>query len=438
MQAKPTGTSGLLCASAPEPDQASQGPDWAVELAQAADPFKGAVVVVVDDNEANVVLLERILHKTGVEHVHPVTDPRQAVDRCLEVGADLVLLDLHMPYLDGFEVMARLHSVLPEDTYLPVIVLTGDSTAATRERALDAGAKDFLTKPFDRLEVVQRARNLLQTRALYQGIRRENRRLAAEVHRRAERQRREEEAHREQQARIRSILRDDALSTVFQPIADLQTGVTVGVEALTRFEAEPRRPPDVWFAEAAAAGLGVDLELAAARAAVARLPELPAGMLLSVNVSPVTALDPRLHETLTAGGIGPRVVLELTEHSRVADWRLLIENLDEMRRHGVRMAVDDAGAGYAGLQQIVSMRPEVIKLDIHLTRGVDEDPVRRALAASMVTFAADTGAVIIAEGIETAGELAALRELGVPWGQGYLLAHPGPLPAPAHIPLPTR
>ena len=133
---------------------------------------------------------------------------------------------------------------------------------------------------------------------------------------------------------------------------------------------------------------------------------------------------------------GSRIVLELTEHTRIDDYPALLEALDELRQHGVRIAVDDAGAGYAGLQQILGLRPDIIKLDVDLTRGIDTDPVRRALAACLVRFGEDTNSVIVAEGIETAAELETLRQLGVPWGQGYLLARPGPLPLPLSIPTP--
>jgi EAL domain-containing protein (putative c-di-GMP-specific phosphodiesterase class I) len=115
----------------------------------------------------------------------------------------------------------------------------------------------------------------------------------------------------------------------------------------------------------------------------------------------------------------------------VEDYDALVRALDGLRSQGVRVAVDDTGAGYAGLAHILRLRPDIIKLDIDLTRGIDADPVRRALAASLVAFGGDIGATITAEGIETGEELEALRTLGVTCGQGYYLARPGPLPLPA-------
>jgi EAL domain-containing protein (putative c-di-GMP-specific phosphodiesterase class I) len=388
-----------------------------------------ATVVVVDDVEANVVLLEKMLRLAGVTRIHGVTDPREAVRRCLDVQPDLVLLDLHMPHMDGVAVMEALRAALPDDALVPVLVLTADATREAKENALAAGAKDYLTKPFDRVEVVLRAQNLLETRGLYARLQGHAADLEAQVrHQAAKEQRRAAERRRRRQ-RIEQVLGSDALSMVFQPIVDLASGEVVGAEALARFACEPRRAPDEWFAEAAEVGLGVELELAAVRGGLAGLDHMPEGTYLSVNVSPTTATDPTL-TSVVARSPGSRVVLELTEHTRVEDYDVLLEALDGLRCQGVRVAVDDTGAGYAGLAHILGLSPDIIKLDIKLTRGLDADPVRRALAAALVTFGGEIGAEITAEGIETGGELEALRTLGVTCGQGYHLARPGPLPLP--------
>lgn len=388
-----------------------------------------ACVVIVDDEPGNVMLLERLLRASGIVQVHSVTDPREAVARCLEVGADLVLLDLHMPHLDGFAVLANLRSALPEDTFLPVVMLTADVTDETRERALGAGAKDFLTKPFDHTEVILRVANLLETRALYTQVQDHNLALQTELqHRRAEELRVASERRRRQE-RINQVLADDVVSMVFQPIADLQTGQIVGVEALARFDCEPQRPPNEWFDEAASIGMGPQLELAVLGAAFDRFGHLEPELFLSVNISPETALHPQLAELLDAVTTD-RVVLELTEHSRVEDYQPLVDSLRDLRGLGVRVAVDDAGAGYAGLRHILKLRPDILKLDLELTRGIDTDPARRALATAMVAFADELDANVIAEGIETLPELETLRALDVPTGQGYYIARPGQLPLP--------
>ena len=122
---------------------------------------------------------------------------------------------------------------------------------------------------------------------------------------------------------------------------------------------------------------------------------------------------------------------EHTEHTRVGDYDTLLVAPGRLRRRGVRIAVDDTGAGYAGFQHLLRLRPDILKLDITITRGIDADPARRSLAAALATFATEIGATIIAEGIEITGELTTLQRIGIPWGQGYHLARPGALPLPA-------
>lgn len=392
----------------------------------------GAIVLVVDDEPDNVRLLTQVLLRAGVGAVHSTCDPREAVRLVAEVHADLVLLDLHMPHLDGVQVMAELRTTVPVEEFLPVLVLTADVTPETRDRVLDAGAQDLLHKPFSVREVVLRVRNLLETRARYLVVQQRNTALVADLARASaeERRRTDEQACRRE--RIVRIIGERAFTTVLQPIADLATGDVVGAEALTRFVGPSPRTPDRWFREAADVGLGVELELAALEVALAHLARLPSTVSLSLNVSPATVVDERLVAVL-ADADARRLVLELTEHDQVADYEPLLASLHTLRGRGLRIAVDDTGAGYAGLGHLVRMRPEIIKLDIELTRGIDQDPLRHALGTALVSFARDVGATIVAEGIETAGELTTLRELGVPWGQGYLLARPAPGPVPLRL-----
>jgi EAL domain-containing protein (putative c-di-GMP-specific phosphodiesterase class I) len=234
--------------------------------------------------------------------------------------------------------------------------------------------------------------------------------------------------HRE--SRVRTTLARQALEIVFQPIVDLRTGGVAGAEALARFLLPPCRPPDVWFAEAAAVGLGVDLELAALRLALAQLDRLPAGLYLSLNASVETIMSEEFRDTVAAVPT-ERLVLELTEHTEVEDYARLEQSIEDLRSRGARLAVDDAGAGYSSFRHILNLHPEVIKLDIGLTRGIDGDPVRRALGSALLTFGADAyNASIVAEGIETEGEFKTLRDLGCRFGQGFYLGRPGRLKVP--------
>ncbi|HVL06639.1 MAG TPA: EAL domain-containing protein [Acidimicrobiales bacterium] len=392
-----------------------------------SDLLGSSRVMVIDDSPANVRLLRRLLGDAGVTAVEGFTDPQPALSRCKESLPDVLLLDLHMPGLDGFAVMDALRSIVPDDAFLPVLVLTADEDAVVKQRALSAGAKDFLTKPFDAIEVVLRVRNLLETKDLYSRLERHNARLQAELDAQQAAKRRLAEAFRESERRIEKVLAEDLVSMVFQPIVSLVDGRLVGVEALARFDAEPRRPPNEWFAEANAVGRGVDLELHAVRTALCQLDDLGFGAYMSVNASPAT-IGPGL-ATLLAQFPGNRIVLELTEHTIVGDYGALVEGLVRSRREGVRIAADDTGAGYSGLQHLLRLRPNVVKLDTGLTRNIDEDPVRRALASALVAFAAEIGAALVAEGVESVGELRSLRALGIPAAQGYRLARPGPMSA---------
>ena len=229
--------------------------------------------------------------------------------------------------------------------------------------------------------------------------------------------------------RIELALTGEGVSTVLQPIVDLHSGSVVGAEALTRFAFEPYRPPNVWFADAASIGLGVELELLAARLALAHLDQLASKIYLSINLSPA-AVRAAAAEGLFDGFDGGRIAVELTEHEEIDDYEGFVQALASFRARGIKIVIDDAGSGFASLRHILRISPDIIKLDISLTRDIDVDPARRALASALTVFARSTGARIVAEGIETAGEMAALTGLGIRYGQGYYLGKPGPLPLP--------
>lgn len=232
-------------------------------------------------------------------------------------------------------------------------------------------------------------------------------------------------------ARVSGLIAERGIQVVFQPIVDLISRRTIGYEALSRFPA-PDRSPLRWFDDASLAGLSAELEFASVRAALNQLDRLPADAYLSLNFSPSVLNElPRLDLDALAGRVPlERIVLEVTEQAPIDDYAKLGEALADIRRRGARLAIDDAGAGFASMRHIVSLRPDIIKLDISLIRDIDRDPSRRALAASIALFGAQTAASIVAEGIETEAELAALVELGIPYGQGYLLGRPAEMAAP--------
>ncbi|PPK93823.1 EAL domain-containing protein (putative c-di-GMP-specific phosphodiesterase class I) [Kineococcus xinjiangensis] len=241
-----------------------------------------------------------------------------------------------------------------------------------------------------------------------------------------ERHERRERERRERNAAVDACLAPGGLQVVVQPIVDLTTGSVAGVEALSRFPSWDGGSPADVFDAAHQVGRGNDLELAAIDAALRLLPDLPRDVYLSINAGPATVRDERLLGRVAREPRG-RIVMEITEHVQVSDYPPLLAALDRLAKLGVAVAVDDAGSGFASLQHVLTVSPQLIKLDVTLVRGVDTDPSRRALARAMVLFAEELGARLVAEGVETAAELLVLRELGVRYGQGFHLARPAPL-----------
>ena len=222
--------------------------------------------------------------------------------------------------------------------------------------------------------------------------------------------------HAEWLERIREVLRDESIETVFQPVFDLESGRPVALEALSRFPGDPSLTPDRWFAQAWEVGLGVPLELLAVRRAARALPQLPAGVGLSVNASPPTVTSDAFLPTFDSA---KRITVELTEHLQIQDYRSFAGALA-----GGQVAIDDFGAGYASLRHILRLRPEWIKLDISLTERIDENPVAHALASALASFAEEVGLQVVAEGIETEEELDALTDVGFRYGQGFYFGVP--------------
>jgi EAL domain-containing protein (putative c-di-GMP-specific phosphodiesterase class I) len=207
-----------------------------------------------------------------------------------------------------------------------------------------------------------------------------------------------------------------------QPIVALTDGLRVGAEALSRFPPEWVKPPDVVFAEAELIDMSVELELLAARSAVAYLPDISG--YLSINFSPETLLDERCLAFLEEVP-ADRIVIELSEHDSVQDYDLLAAALSPLRAKGMRLAIDDVGVGFSSLRHIVSSAPDVIKLDLSIIAGVATDQVLRTLARSLADFGHEIGTAIVAEGVETKEDAVALLDVGIDYGQGWYFGRPG-------------
>ena len=223
--------------------------------------------------------------------------------------------------------------------------------------------------------------------------------------------------------RIEAALGNRMLLTAFQPIRELPNGKVTGLEALARFVSNDGASADTWFREAAAIGLGTELEMAALQCALSAARDVPSHLFVAFNVSPAILARSRVTELLTASGLPlERIVIELTGRAGDSVWTDLIRILAPLRRAGLRIAVDGSGPGFTPAEHIRQLRPDIIKVDRTFIENIlgsrsPDDP-------AVIELAWEVGAVLAAEGIETEDELAAVMRAGMTVGQGYLLGRP--------------
>lgn len=233
------------------------------------------------------------------------------------------------------------------------------------------------------------------------------------------------EARDHRRVQVHAIIRDGAYDVFAQPILHLGSGDIKGYEALCRFHGAETLADKV-FDAAGDVGLRAELESTIMAAALEGGSVLAGDTYLSVNAAPETVLSEGFAELFHRRDLD-KTLLEMTEHQAVEDYSKLMAVLDPLREQGLRIAVDDAGTGYSGLLQILQLKPDIIKLDRALVTGLDTDPAKRSMAAAMVHYAGESGAVLLAEGVETEAEAETLRRLGVSHAQGYYFARPVPL-----------
>ena len=378
-------------------------------------------VLLADDEPAlRGALAELLAQEDALLLVGAAADADEAISLAEREQPDVALVDVKMPSGGGPRAAREIQRLSPGTR---VIALSAFEDRPTVLEMLRAGAVGYLvtgTAADEILGSIVRVHDggTSLSAEVIGGIVHE---LSSQL-RRQEIEREQREALR---GEIERFVEGEGVSMVFQPIVDLETGITVGVEALARFRSIPLRPPDAWFAEAVALELGVQLELATIRQALSALERIPEGAYLSLNTSHRAATSADL--LLVLAPVADRIVVEITEHEPVDDYDGLSVALAGLRAMGVRVAIDDAGAGFASLRHTLLLSPDIVKVDISLTRDIDADRGRRALASALISFAEEMEMTIVAEGIETEAELKALRELGVRYGQGYYLAEPGPL-----------
>jgi EAL domain-containing protein (putative c-di-GMP-specific phosphodiesterase class I)/CheY-like chemotaxis protein len=378
-------------------------------------------VMLADDEDLVLdAMSDLISSDPALDVVGTARDARQAVRLARIVAPDVALVDVRMP-AGGGAVATR--GIRRESPPTRVVAVSADADPEAVVAMLDAGASGYVGKDEPVEQILRAVHRAVDGRA---SIAISSAGLAVEhlVERGAGTSARERRAAAD---RIARVIDGPALEMVYQPIVRLSDGRVVGLEALARFRTTPRhRPPDAWFAEAASVGLLLELELAAIERALMELDRIPEGTFLSLNVSPEVMCSDELAPLLDP--VADRLVLEMTEGSPLRDHEQVREKLRPLRDRGARLAIDDVGAGYAGLARVVLLEPELMKLDRSVVAGASEDRRRRALIGRLVAFCGDVGIDMIAEGIEMPADLEVLRSLSVPFGQGFHLGRPGPLP----------
>jgi EAL domain-containing protein (putative c-di-GMP-specific phosphodiesterase class I)/ActR/RegA family two-component response regulator len=382
-------------------------------------------VIVAEDDPGMRAMLNALLDgDERIDLVASAADADEAIDAAREHQPDVCVVDVGMPGGGGPHAARGIRAACPAAR---LVALSGREDRETVVEMLRAGVSGYVVKGATAEEILDAIRRVgrgqrVLSHAVTSGV-------IDELSARLDRDERRDNRLRGIAKRIDAVLTEGLLSMVFQPICRLPAQRPVGFEALARFEHARAQGPDVWFAEAAEVGRLLELELTAVRSALATLPALSPSAFLAINVSPSTLCSPELLELVRDCGSGDRLVIEATEHAPISDYELAARALTSLRAAGVRLAVDDAGAGFASLRHIVRLGPEFIKVDGEITRQVATDRGQRALTKALIAFAQETEALIVAEGLETDDQIAAVHQLGVALGQGYGLGRPGPIHA---------
>jgi EAL domain-containing protein (putative c-di-GMP-specific phosphodiesterase class I) len=382
-------------------------------MADAERAVKGRVLMV-DDESALLEVWSEILADAGWE-VETASNGSKALEVLLQKSFDTILTDIDMPGLNGLQL---LRAIRARDLDVPVVLMTGNPRTETAIEAVEQGALRYLVKP---------VAAAVLTEAVEAAVR---------LHRMARLKREAlaylggESASPGDVAGLEAAFTRglQGLWMAYQPIVR-PDGHIFGHEALMRSELRALPSPGAMFDAAERLGRVHD-QGRVIRARAAASPNGPSGACLFVNVHALELTDADLYApTAPLSARASGVVLEVTERSsfeRVQDLRAKIKTLREL---GYRIAVDDLGAGYAGLTSFAALEPDVVKLDMALIRDVDREPIKQRLVGSMARLCRDLGILVVAEGVETAAEKDVLLDLGCDLMQGYLFGRPAPQPA---------
>lgn len=382
-------------------------------------------VLIADDAVSTRQGLVELLEDTSdLVCVAAVGDASSAIAEAGRYHPDVAVLDVLMPGGGGLGAALGIREVSPRTRLL---AYSAASDRASVVQMLRSGARGYLLKGAPAQDLLDGLRRCAEgATALSDGL---SDHLIAEMGEQGRAERAFSAAARARYERLSQLLRPGVSCPTYQPVVHLRTGGIAGYEALTDFTQEPSFSTEDIFREAHHVGLGVELELHTARLAVAgfraELARSP-HTYLAVNASPGLLYRPALLEVLSELP-ADRVIVEITEQRQYDSYDQLRETVCLVHERGLRVAVDDMGSGFAGLQRLVDVRPEIVKLDRALTGAIDTDPPRRALVTAMRQFADDMGITVVAEGIEREEQLVVLQDLGIDCGQGYLLGRPGHL-----------
>ena len=377
-----------------------------------------SVVLLVDDEPTITRGYARTLTSAGyiVDVAH---DGNEAAALFRAKAYDVIVSDISMPGMSGLQL---LRAVREHDLDVPVIIMTGLPAVQSAVEAMEYGALRYLIKPIEpsQLEdVVARAVRLHQMARV--------RREALEQYRAGGRQLGDRAGL---EARFASALA--SVWIAYQPIISWSRRSLFAYEALVRNEEPTLRSPGDLFDAAERLGRLHELGQAIRHRVSETIRDIPSTGLVFVNVHTADLADETLYAASSPlSQYASRVVLEITERAALDQVKDLMSRMAQLRTMGYRIAVDDLGAGYAGLTSFAQLEPEVVKVDMSLVRGVDSSPTKQKLLESIIGLCRDLKIQIIAEGIETEHERDTLIRLGGDLCQGYLFAHPGrPFPIP--------
>jgi EAL domain-containing protein (putative c-di-GMP-specific phosphodiesterase class I) len=392
------------------PRRANPAPAEAVPRRESEPALRA---LVVEDDPGVRAAVARILAGAGFS-VQVAEDGDEALQWLEQQGYEVILSDINMPKADGMTLLSR---VREQDRELPVILMTGMPSLDTAIRAVDDGAFQYVTKPFDPQELCDAA-----TRAAGYYRMTQLKQQAAALSGGAVLSPQERRAL---EARFARAL--GTLQMAYQPIVRAADGTPVAYETLMRPQDRAFPHPGALLDAAEQLQRLEDVGRRTRELAAATMTAAPERGLLFINLHPEDLLDEDLYrEDAPLTRIAPQVVLEITERASLAEIGDVGKRIHALRALGFRIAVDDLGAGYAGLSSFAVLQPEFVKLDMSLVRDVDSSPLKKRLVRSMTETCRELGIQVICEGVETHAEWAALRDLDAGWLQGYLFARPGP------------